>query len=47
MSDNKKQTWPILSHAFNMDGHAASQTNNDKIPHLINLRVELLVVSRP
>lgn len=42
---NNKQTWLILSHAYNMDGRAASQTITDKIPHLINLGVEPIVVS--
>lgn len=42
---NKKQTWLILSHAFNMDGRAASQTVTDKIPHLINLGIEPIVLS--
>lgn len=42
---NNKQTWLIFSHAFNMDGRAASQTITDKIPHLINLGVNLIIVS--
>src|SRR5450756_2694105 len=45
MSDNNKQVWLILSHGFNMDGRAASQTITDKIPHLLNLGVEPIVVS--
>src|SRR5512143_3907104 len=45
MSDGNKQVWLILSHGFNMDGRAASQTITDKIPHLINLGVEPVVVS--
>jgi len=44
-SQEKKQTWLILSHAFNMDGRAASQTITDKIPHLIDLGVEPIIVS--
>ena len=35
----------ILSHAFNMDGRAASQTITDKVPHLIGVGFELLVIS--
>lgn len=42
---NNKQTWLILSHAFNMDGRAASQTITDKIPHLVNLGVTPIIVS--
>lgn len=35
----------ILSHAFNMDGRAASQTITDKIPHLIERGFSLYVLS--
>jgi glycosyltransferase involved in cell wall biosynthesis len=45
MPQHNKQTWLILSHAFNMDGRAASQTITDKIPHLINLGIEPIIVS--
>jgi glycosyltransferase involved in cell wall biosynthesis len=45
MSDSSKQVWLVLSHGFNMDGRAASQTITDKIPHLINLGIEPVVVS--
>ena len=45
MSDNNRQVWLVLSHGFNMDGRAASQTITDKIPHLLNLGVEPIVVS--
>lgn len=44
-SQQTKQTWLILSHAFNMDGRAASQTITDKIPHLIDLGVTPIIVS--
>lgn len=44
-SDTNQQTWLILSHAFNMDGRAASQTITDKIPHLIKLGVTPVIVS--
>ena len=37
--------WLILSHAFNMDGRAASQTIADKIPHLIQRGVQPIVIS--
>src|SRR5512142_1933971 len=45
MNGSSKQVWLILSHGFNMDGRAASQTITDKIPHLLNLGVEPIVVS--
>ena len=45
MNDGSKQIWLVLSHGFNMDGRAASQTITDKIPHLLNLGVEPIVVS--
>ncbi len=37
--------WLILSHGFNMDGRAASQTITDKIPHLQAAGLELQVLS--
>lgn len=45
MSENRKQTWLVLAHAFNMDGRAASQAITDKIPHFLNLGIEPIVVS--
>lgn len=39
------QPWLILSHAFNMDGRAASHTITDKIPHLLAHGVTPIVVS--
>jgi hypothetical protein len=45
MSENNKQVWLILSHGFNMDGRAASQTITDKIPHLLNMGIEPIVIS--
>ena len=45
MNGNNKQVWLILSHGFNMDGRAASQTISDKIPHLLDLDVEPVVIS--
>ena len=45
MNDGSKPTWLILSHGFNMDGRAASQTITDKIPHLIEQGIEPIVVS--
>ena len=45
MNDRSKQVWLVLSHGFNMDGRAASQTITDKIPHLLKLGVEPVVVS--
>jgi glycosyltransferase involved in cell wall biosynthesis len=44
-SRNPPQTWLILSHAYNMDGRAASQTITDKIPHLQALGITPIIVS--
>lgn len=41
----KRNDWLILSHAFNMDGRAASQTITDKIPHLIQRGIKPQVLS--
>lgn len=35
----------ILSHGFNMDGRAASQTITDKIPYLVNAGIDVYVLS--
>jgi hypothetical protein len=43
--NNNKKAWLILSHAFNMDGRAASQTITDKIPHLLAQGVNPIVLS--
>ena len=45
MSATPPQRWLILAHAFNMDGRAASQTITDKIPHLLDAGIELVVLS--
>lgn len=46
MSEKKdKRVWLLLSHGFNMDGRAASQTITDKIPHLLDLGIEPIIVS--
>lgn len=37
--------WLILSHGFNMDGRAASQTITDKIPYLLDAGIEPIVFS--
>ena len=37
--------WLILSHSFNMDGRAASQTVTDKISHLIDAGITPVVLS--
>jgi glycosyltransferase involved in cell wall biosynthesis len=39
------QQWLILSHAFNMDGRAASQTITDKIPYLLEKGIVPIVIS--
>jgi hypothetical protein len=41
----RKNRWLLLSHAFNMDGRAASQTITDKIPYFLAAGVELTVFS--
>jgi hypothetical protein len=45
MGDNDKQVWLVLSHIFNMDGRASSQTITDKIPHFLKLGIEPVIVS--
>lgn len=40
-----KQRWIILSHCFNMDGRAASQTITDKLPYLEAAGIEPIVLS--
>jgi glycosyltransferase involved in cell wall biosynthesis len=45
MTVNSRQRWLILSHAFNMDGRAASQTITDKLPHLRQAGIEIVVLS--
>jgi hypothetical protein len=45
MKKNNSQPWLVLSHAFNMDGRASSQTITDKLPHLRALGIEPVVVS--
>ena len=39
------ETWLILSHAFNMDGRAASQMITEKMPHLRARGIHPIVVS--
>jgi len=39
------KNWLLLSHAFNMDGRAASQTVTDKIPFLLKKNISLQVLS--
>ena len=41
----EKKRWLILSHGFNMDGRAASQTITDKIPYFLEAGVEPIVFS--
>jgi glycosyltransferase involved in cell wall biosynthesis len=41
----EKKRWLILSHAFNMDGRAASLTITDKIPYFLEAGVEPIVFS--
>lgn len=41
----EKKRWLIISHAFNMDGRAASLTITDKIPYFLDAGVEPVVLS--
>jgi glycosyltransferase involved in cell wall biosynthesis len=45
VSPRYSQRWLVLSHAFNMDGRAASQTITDKLPHLERAGIEVVVLS--
>ena len=45
MGDSDKQVWLVLSHIFNMDGRASSQTITDKIPHLLKFGIKPIIVS--
>jgi glycosyltransferase involved in cell wall biosynthesis len=45
MQGNIKQHWLILSHCFNMDGRAASQTITDKLPYLVKAGIEPIILS--
>lgn len=45
MTSETRQRWLILAHAFNMDGRAASQTITDKLPHLRQAGIEVVVLS--
>ncbi len=42
---SKSRIWLVVSHAFNMDGRAASQTITDKIPHLLAKGIRPIVLS--
>ncbi len=45
LSSSGHQNWLVLSHGFNMDGRAASQTITDKVPYLMNAGIQLFVLS--
>jgi hypothetical protein len=45
LKDFSNQRWLILSHGFNMDGRAASQTITDKVPYLLEAGIQLVVFS--
>ena len=45
LKDFSNQRWLILSHGFNMDGRASSQTITDKMPYLIEAGIEPTVFS--
>ncbi|BDT74588.1 hypothetical protein [Polynucleobacter sp. KF022] len=40
-----EKRWLILSHGFNMDGRAASQTITDKVPYLLDAGIKPIVFS--
>jgi hypothetical protein len=42
---SEKKSWLILSHGFNMDGRASSQTITDKMPYLLEAGVRPIVFS--
>ena len=44
-SSEGSRNWLILSHCFNMDGRAASQTITDKLPYFIDSGINLYVLS--
>lgn len=44
-SVTEKKRWLIISHAFNMDGRAASLTITDKIPYFLEAGIEPIVLS--
>lgn len=43
--NNDKPYWLILSHSFNQDGQASSQTITDKIPYILNKGIDIAVLS--
>ena len=43
--NTRRGKWLVISHAFNMDGRAASQTITDKIPFMMQLGITPIVVS--
>ena len=45
MTAETTQRWLVISHAFNMDGRAASHTITDKLLHLARAGVEVVVLS--
>ena len=45
MTVKSRQRWLVISHAFNMDGRAASHTITDKLPHLKAAGIEVVVLS--
>ena len=45
LKDYSNQRWLILSHGFNMDGRASSQTITDKMPYLLEAGIKPIVFS--
>lgn len=44
-TDSNKPYWIILSHSFNQDGQASSQTITDKLPYLMERGIDIAVLS--
>lgn len=42
---HERENWLVISHAFNMDGRAASHTMTDKIPYLLARGINPVVIS--
>ena len=45
MTQIQKKNWLILSHGFNMDGRASSQTITDKIPYFLEAGIKPVIFS--
>ena len=45
MAQCKNDYWLIVSHSFNQDGQASSLTVTDKIPYLLDRKIQIAVLS--